>query len=343
MNESDDEYWVDLVQDDDVLGGAFLFTRYYAMTLTDCIASLDVGARLVLRMVDQSGDEVRGEIVDLRPEVGLALISVIAHPSRHLPSPRMDHATKGDDWHAPYTPPRVRRLLQGTVDDIVHDHPQDGPCRTAIHLATDTPVRDHAAFGGGPVERTTDETERSPLVGVLMSPASPRFSHNPPHGLIATSIDSAMETFPGLSALGLATSLIAGEPPSCPPDTALVPAHSTVVPELAQEETAHENAAHAGMRIPPPPELGEGDSETPLLDISPTEELTSWSPEEIKDPVLNALCTRTEDYLRFLDHLGDAELIESLDLAAFRVRSVSDLTDALRTLQLPAGDEGGEA
>ncbi|QOV33308.1 hypothetical protein IM697_24055 [Streptomyces ferrugineus] len=340
MSESDDEYWVDLVQDDDLLGGAFLVTRYYAMTLTDCVASLEVGDPVVLRMVDEAGTDVRGEIVDLQPEAGLALISVIAHPGQCLPTPRMDHATKGDDWRAPYTPPRVRRPLRGTVDDVVHDHPQEGPCRIAIHLATDTRVRNHAAFGGGPVERIIDETEGAPLVGVLMSPASPRFSHSPPHGVIATSIDSAMEAFPGLSALGLATSLIAGESPSCPPDTALVPAHSAA---LAQKETVPETAVHTGMHLEPPPEHREGDSNAAVLDISPTAELSTWSPQEIRDPVLNALCARTEDYLRFLDHLSDTELVESLDLDPFRVRSVGDLTDALRALQLPAGDEGGEA
>ncbi|MGV9995106.1 hypothetical protein [Streptomyces sp. NPDC003374] len=342
MSECDDEYWVDLVQDEDLLGGAFLVTRYYAMTLTDCVAPLEVGSRIVLRMVGGTGTDVPGEIVDLRPDVGLALISVIAHPSQCLPTPRMDHATKGDDWRAPYTPPRVRRPLRGTVDDVVHDHPEHGPCRIAIHLATDTPVHNHAAFGGGPVERILDEPERSPLVGVLMSPASPRFSHSPPQGVVATSIDSAMEAFPGLSALGLATSLIAGESPSCPPDTALVPAHSAAPAPLAREETASETGAHAGVHLEPPPERGQGDSNGAVLDISPTAGL-SWSPQEIRDPVLSALCARTEDYLRFLHHLSESELVESLDLEPLRVRSVGDLTDALRALQLSAGDEGGEA
>lgn len=343
MSESDDEYWVDLFKDDDLLGAAFFVTRYYVMTLTDCIASLESGARITLRMVDELRDDVHGEVVDVRPEAGLALISVSARPSQVLPMPRMDHAIKGDDWRAPYTPPRVRRPLQGTVDDVVHDHPPDNPCRIAIHLATDTPVRNYAAFGGGPVERTTSEAEQSPLVGVLMSPDSPPFSLSPPNGVIATSIDSAMEAFPGLSALGLATSLIAGQRPPCEHDSASAPVHTPDLPAQTQEERAHETVVHAGAHLQVPPEHSSGDFGAPLLDISPTADLAAWSPQEIRDPVLHALCAQTEDYLRFLAYLGDSKLVDPLDLTAFGVRSVRDLTEALRTLRSPADDKGGEA
>ncbi|MFE9023736.1 hypothetical protein ACFYNL_34905 [Streptomyces sp. NPDC007808] len=343
MSESDDEYWVDLYGDDDLLGAAFFVTRYYAMTLTDCVADLEPGARVTLRMVDERSDDVHGEVVDVQVDAGLALISVIARPSQVLPTPRMDHATKGDDWRAPYTPPRVRRPLQGTVDDVVHDHSPHSPCRVAIHLATDSPVRNHATFGGGPVERITEEAEESPLVGVLMSPDFPRFSPSPPHSMIATSIDSAMEAFPGLSALGLATSLLAGERQSCAHDTATVPVHATEVPALAQEGRAPEASVHAGAHLQSPPEHGQGDFSTSMLDISPTADLPAWSPQEIRDPVLNALCAQTEDYLRFLAYLGETKLVDPLDLTAFGVRSVDDLTDALRTLRSAAEDKGGEA
>ncbi|MGW7609583.1 hypothetical protein ACWGKW_20345 [Streptomyces sp. NPDC054766] len=343
MSESDDEYWVDLFQGDDLLGGAFFVTRHYAMTLTECVAPLESGARIELRMVDERSDGLlHGEIVDVRPEAGLALISVIAHPGRCIPIPRMDHVTKGDDWRAPYLPPRVRRQLRGTVDDIVHDHPQDGPCRIAIHLAADAPVRNHAAYGGGPVERITGEEEPSPLVGVLMSPASPLFSHSAPHDVVATSIDSAMQTFPGLSAMELATSLITGEAASCRQDTALVPAHGAPLPQPSRESVS-ETAVHAGAHLSPPPEHGERDSGASVLEISPTADPSAWSPDEIRDPVLHALCTQAEDYLRFLDYLGDSNLVDPLDLTAFRVRLVGDLTNALRALQAPVDGEGGEA
>ncbi|MCX5009216.1 hypothetical protein OHB05_42640 [Streptomyces sp. NBC_00638] len=334
MSESDDEYWVDLFQDDDLLGGAFFVTRHYAMTLTDCVAALATGARIELRMVDEQSDGLHGEIVDVQPESGLALISVIAHPGQCIPIPRMDHVTKGDDWRAPYLPPRVRRQLRGTVDDIVHDHPQDGPCRTAIHLAADAPVRNHAAYGGGPVERITTETEPSPLVGVLMSPTSPPFSHSAPHDVVATSIDSALEAFPGLSAMKLATSLITGESASRHTDIALVPAH---------EESASETVVHAGAHLSLTPEHGERDSGTAVLEISPTAEPSAWSPDEIRNPVLHALCTEAEDFLRFLDYLGDSNLVDPLDLDAFRVQRVDDLTKAMRALQTPVDGEGGKA
>ncbi|MEV7004369.1 hypothetical protein AB0N62_43145 [Streptomyces sp. NPDC093982] len=343
MSESDDEYWVDLYRNDDLLGAAFFVTRYYAMTLTDCIAALEPGTRIILRMVDERSDDVHGEIVDVQPAAGLALISVIARPSQVLPTPRMDHATKGDDWLAPYTPPRVRRPLQGTVDDVVHDHAPDNPCRVAIHLATDTPVRNSAAFGGGPVERITEEADQSPLVGVLMSPASPPFSLSPPNGVVATSIDSAMEAFPGLSAMGLARSLIAGTHPACEDDAASALVHAHDVPARAQEERAPETGVHAGAHLPLPLEHSPGDFSTALLDISPTADIPAWSPQEIRDPVLNALCAQTEDYLRFLVYLGDSKLVDPLDLTAFVVRSVGDLTDALRALRSPAEEKGGEA
>ncbi|MFD5633613.1 hypothetical protein ACFWJM_05635 [Streptomyces sp. NPDC127077] len=338
MSESDDEYWVDLFKDDDLLGGAFFVTRHYAMTLTDCVASLSTGARIELRMVDER-DGLPGEIVGVQPESGLALISVITHPGQCIPIPRMDHVTKGDDWRAPYVPPRVRRQLRGTVDDIVHDHPQDGPCRTAIHLAADEPVRNHAAYGGGPVERIITEAEPSPLVGVLMSPTSPPFSHSAPHDVVATSIDSAMEAFPGLSAMKLASSLITGESASCHTDSAVIPA----LPKPAHEESVSDAVVHAGAHLSPTPEHGEGDFGTAVLEISPTTEPSAWSPDRIRDPILQALCTQTEDYLRFLYHLVESRLIDPLDLAPFQVRQVDDLTNALRALQTPVDGEGGKA
>lgn len=342
MSESDDEYWVDLIQDDELLGAAFFVTRHYAMTLTDCVAPLEPGTRITLRMVDERRDDVHGEVVDVRLDAGLALISVIARPSHVLPTPRMDHATKGDDWRAPYTPPRVRRPLQGTVDDVVHDHPPHNPCRIAIHLATDTPHRNYAAFGGGPVERVTDEAELSPLVGVLMSPGSPPFSPSPPNGLVATSIDSAMEAFPGLSAIGLARSLITGDHPSCDDDSRSATVRADL-PALAHDERAPDTAVHAGALLQSLPEHRQGDFSTTMLDISPTADLPVWSPQEIRDPVLKTLCAQTEDFLRFLAYLGESKLVDPLDLTAFGVRSVGDLSDALRELRSPAADKGGEA
>jgi hypothetical protein len=337
----DDEYWVDLCWDDDVLGGAFFVTRYYAMTLAECLSSLEVGARIVLRMVDELRDDVEGVVVDLQPEAGLALISVIARPSQVLPTPRMDHATKGDDWLAPYTPPRVRRKLRGTVDDVVHDHPQDGPCRVSIHLVTDEPAKDYAAFGGGPVERVTEEAEQPPLVGVLMSPTSPRHSLGPPNGVVATSIDSAMEVFPGLSAQGLARSLIADEPAPPHHDASMLSAHDPTSADLSAG--ASDAGLHAGAHHPSASEHHDRDSNTAVLDISPTVDVSAWSPDMIRDPVLSTLCTQTEDYLRFLNHLGETDLVDPLDLPAFRVQSVDGLTEALRAHQSLAGDKGGEA
>lgn len=340
MNE--DEYWVDLCQHNAVLGGGFFITRFFVMTLIECVQSLDNGSTLVLELAGEEPVELEGRVVDLQPEAGLALILVVARPSQVLPTPRMDHVVKGDDWLAPYTPPRVRRPLHGTVDDVVHDHAQDAPCRTTLQLVLDGPAKDYSAFGGGPVERVTADTEQT-LVGVLMGPSSPRWSGpSAADGVIATAIDSAMEAFPGLSALSLAQWLTGSPLPADPSAAAPSPEEAVVLPAAGVGQ-AHSAQARAGTHHQTPPVCSDGDSSTATLDISPKAEAAAWSPQDIRDPVVAQLCARTEDSLKFLDHLGDSRLVDRLDLDAFRLRLLDDLTEALRAHGSLSGDKGGEA
>ncbi len=337
MNE--DEYWVDLCQHDAVLGGGFFITRFFVMTLLECVQSLDGGSTLVLELAGEEPVELEGRVVDLQPEAGLALILVVAPPSQVLPTPRMDHVVKGDDWLAPYTPPRVRRPLRGTVDGVVHDHAQDAPCRTTLQLVLDGPAKDYSAFGGGPVERATEDTEQT-LVGVLMGSGSPRSAApSAPDGMIATAIDSAMEAFPGLSALSLAQWLTGTGLPPAHPATAAPSEEAVVVPGAGQ---AHGAQTRAGTHPQSSPVCTDGGSSTATLDISPKAEVTPWSPQDIRDPAVAQLCARTEDSLKFLDHLGDSGLVDPLDLDAFRLRLLDDLTEALGAHGSLGGDKGGE-
>ncbi|MFC1408192.1 hypothetical protein ACEZCY_02730 [Streptacidiphilus sp. N1-12] len=204
-----DEYWVVVCRGETVLGGGVLLTRHHALTADPYQRGLPAEENSV-RLFTANGDRLYGTVIEANPTMGLALVSVAAHPRQDLATPRMDHAVKGDEWQAPYRPSQLVRRLSGTVDAVTHE-PGDGSERphTTIQLTCDRIPDQYTGYRGGPVERRTHGTVPA-LVGILTSPeaASSAVAPGAPDTLTAGAIDSAMDVFEGLSAYTLAQWLV---------------------------------------------------------------------------------------------------------------------------------------
>jgi hypothetical protein len=306
-----DEYWVVVCRDQDVLGGGVLLTRHHVLTINLHLRGLPEHESSV-DLYTASGLRLAGTILETDDNAGLMLLSVAVRPAQDLATPQMDHASKGDEWFAPYRPSQLVPHLRGTVDSIAEDSSDGAPVREAedagashrlrtIQLSSDVMTDCGADYEGGPVERRTSGSAPA-LVGVLVPRESVEESPGSPAGsFTAGAIDSAMDGFDKLSALVLAQWLV--------------------------RDVQADNAAASGSEHLAPGEAGGG-------------ALSGGVGVAERTDLLYARFDLAEESLRRIGAWERDALIDPLDATPYRVAIVGEIAEAV--IEELGRREGGE-
>ncbi|MDG4827321.1 hypothetical protein O7635_36210 [Asanoa sp. WMMD1127] len=194
----DDEYVVQLRNEEKTLGAAFFVTARFLLTAAHVLHPLPRDQTTV--EIVHSGVRLQGRIAQRTSRFDVALIELVDDRPGRVRPPPAGRCRPREDWCSPYRPDVGEPALTGSVEavDIAYQC-EEGEVMRALQLVSRLDLGDFSGYSGAPVERVVTDA-RPTLAGLLLEQVwrretGPRQARTASNVLFAGTLAQALSCF----------------------------------------------------------------------------------------------------------------------------------------------------